>query len=121
MRCVITPDFMVHELVLKKQTQEMIRLHKGFSPIVPAVSHIRSLTLFPSNTRVLTLKSTPIVARWEPSNCPSTKFNKILVFPTPVQVYYFQKVPLFFSILSKNLTDFSTQQYCHGELPYKLF
>ena len=39
---------------------------------------------------------------------------------TNQQVNDFEKVPIFTPI-SKNLTDYSTQHYCHAEFSFKLF
>lgn len=44
----------------------------------PAVSQMASLALLPSTLRVLTLKSTPIVAAWSWSNVSSVKRNNRL-------------------------------------------
>ena len=38
-----------------------------------------------------------------------------------IQVDNFKKVPFILNILSKNLTDYSTQQYCHVKFPFKFF
>ena len=38
-----------------------------------------------------------------------------------VQFNHFQNVPYLFTLLSKNLTDFSAQQFCHVDFSFKIF